>query len=48
MNTITSISRPERRRLEKIVQRSKDKRFSRRANAVLLVKDTLAHMLLGY
>lgn len=37
MNRITSIDRPERRRLEKIVQRSKDKRFSRRANAVVLV-----------
>ncbi|QJR80102.1 IS630 family transposase [Alteromonas pelagimontana] len=37
MNRISLIDRPERRRLEKIVQRSKDKRFSRRANAVLLV-----------
>ena len=37
MNRITSIDRSERRRLEKIVQRSKDKRFSRRANAVVLV-----------
>lgn len=37
MNSITLIDRPERRRLEKIVQRSKDKRFSRRANAILLV-----------
>lgn len=37
MNRITSIDRPERRRLEKIVQRSRDKRFSRRANAILLV-----------
>ena len=31
------IDRAERRSLQKILQRSKDKRFSRRANAVLLV-----------
>lgn len=37
MSRISLIDRPERRRLEKIVQRSKDKRFSRRTNAVLLV-----------
>jgi hypothetical protein len=37
MNSITLIDRPERRRIGKIVQRSKDKRFSRRANAILLV-----------
>lgn len=36
MKRITSIDPAERRRLEKIVQRSKDKRFSRRANAILL------------
>lgn len=37
MNRITLIDRAEQRRLEKIVQCSKDKRFSRRANAILLV-----------
>ena len=37
MNRVISIDRPERRRLEKIEQRCKDKRFSRRANAVVLV-----------
>lgn len=37
MNRIALIDRAERRRLEKIVQRSKDKRFSRRGNALLLV-----------
>lgn len=37
MNRLSKIDRPERRRLEKIVQRSKDKRFSRRCHAVLLV-----------
>ncbi len=37
MNRIALIDRAERRRLEKIVQRSKDKSFCRRANAVLLV-----------
>ncbi|QUN04495.1 IS630 family transposase [Shewanella yunxiaonensis] len=42
MNRITLIDRAERRRLEKIVQRSKDKRFSRRANAVLLVHQGLS------
>ena len=42
MNRITLIDRAERHRLEKIVQRSKDKRFSRRANAVLLVHQGLS------
>ena len=37
MRRIALIDRAERRRLEKIVQRSKDKRFSRRANAILLI-----------
>ena len=37
MRRIALIDRAERRRLEKIAQRSKDKRFSRRANAILLI-----------
>lgn len=40
MSRISLIDRTARRRLQKkIVQCSKDKRFSRRANAVLLVHD---------
>lgn len=37
MSRITSIDRAERRRLQKIVQGSSDKRLSRRANAILLI-----------
>ena len=44
MNSISLIDRPERRRLEKIVQRSKDKRLSRRPNAVLLVQKGQSRM----
>lgn len=42
MNRISSIDRAERRRLEKIVQRSRDKRLSRRANAILLIHKGLS------
>lgn len=45
MKRITSIDRAERRRLEKIVQRSKDKRFSRRANAILLLHGGMSRAL---
>ncbi len=37
MNRLSKIDRPERRRLEKIVQNSKDKQLSRRCHAILLV-----------
>lgn len=37
MKRISLIDRAESRRLQKIVQHSKDKRFSRRANAILLL-----------